>query len=182
VLQFGFGFKYKGWENSLSAIASLKEQFPDIFFTGLFSVSPHSLAFHDQYHAELQKFIAEKGIISNVGLIKGYQSQETLESFIRVNNVAIFPYVDNPEHRVYGCSGAARLAMHYGIPTIVSDIPLFEDLEGVCPRVSSVEDLCAEIKKMLDPAQAKLQVARQSKFLSENSWKNSAERYLDILR
>lgn len=182
ILQFGFGFKYKGWENSLAAVATLKEQYPDIFFTGLFSISPQSLAFHETYHAELMKFIGEKGIVPHVGLIKGYQSQETLESFIRVNNVAIFPYVDNPEHRVYGCSGAARLAMHYGIPTIVSNIPLFEDLEGVCPRVGSTEELCAEIRKMFDPKQAKAQVERQSKFLADNSWQNAASKYLDLLR
>ena len=39
-LQFGFGFRYKGWENSIRATAILKEKYPDVFFTGLFSESP----------------------------------------------------------------------------------------------------------------------------------------------
>src|SRR5579885_86876 len=39
-LQFGFGFRYKGWENSIKATAILAQKYSDVFFTGLFSESP----------------------------------------------------------------------------------------------------------------------------------------------
>ena len=181
LLQFGFGFKYKGWESSLKVVSILKEKFPNIFFTGLISETSNNKKFHDGYNQELMKLIQDLDIEQNIGLIRGFQSDEVLDSFLRTNTVAIFPYVRNGSHEVFGCSGAARLSMSKGIPVIVSDVPLFDDLEGVCYRAKNEEDFCKEIEKLFDPKYHAEQIKRQNKFLEENSWEISAKRYLDIL-
>ncbi len=54
-LQFGFGFRYKGWENAIRATAILKEKYPDVFFTGLFSESPYAETEHKIYFNEAFK-------------------------------------------------------------------------------------------------------------------------------
>lgn len=181
LLQFGFGFEYKGWERALQVVAELKKEYPKVFWTGLFSISQQSKSYHDRYFEKLMGIVKDLGIQDNVGLIKGFQSEEILESFFLTNQVALFPYASQEEHTVFGCSGAARIVMSYGMPTVVSSVPLFADLEGVCPRPDSVEATVEAVKKLFDPKAAMEQVARQDQFLEETSWKNVATRYLDIL-
>ena len=179
VIQFGFGFRYKGWERAIEAIAKLKPKYPDIFFTGLFSESVAGAAAHDEYFHELQALIDKYELRNNVSLIRGFQSDETLHTFLRMNRVAIFPYTNHPEHVVFGSTGAARIAMTEGVPTIVSEVPLFHDLEGICPRPVTVDELCEDIEKFFDAKKAKAQVEKQNAFLTDNTWARMAARQLD---
>jgi len=181
IIQFGFGFRYKGWESSLHAVAKLKEEFADVFFTGLFSENPFSKKMHELYFQELMGLVKELGIEGQVSIIRGYQSDLSLAAYLKTNRVAIFPYVPNGEHTVYGCSGAARLAMHYALPVVVSGVPLFDDLSEVCPRASDVESLCAEIRLLFHKEKAQAQIKKQNLFLETNSWKVASEKYLAIL-
>lgn len=182
IMQFGFGFKYKGWEQAIEVVAKLKPEYPDIFFTGLFSESSFNRVMHDQYYQSLMKSIHDKDLTDNVALIRGFQSEESLSSFLRTNQVAIFPYIDNGIHTVFGCSGAARLAMTAGIPIVVSDVPLFDDLEGVVPRAKSVDDVCEWVRKIFsDKAYMKTQVGSQNAFLAVNSLENVAKKYIDVM-
>jgi glycosyltransferase involved in cell wall biosynthesis len=180
LMQFGFGFRYKGWERSLEVVARLKSKYPDIFFTGLFSESVAGPKAHDEYFHELTSLIDRLGIRENVSLIRGYQSQETLESFFKTNRVALFPYVNHPDHVVFGSTGAARVAMVEGIPVVVSDVPLFHDLEGICPRAGTTEALCQAVEAFFDPAKAKAQVELQNAFLKDNSWAQVARKQLEL--
>ena len=182
LVQFGFGFKYKGWEQSIQIVNILKDEFPNIFFTGLFSESDFSASFHDQYYMELNDEINRLGLTKHIAIIRGYQSDGSLESYLRTNRVAIFPYVENGDHVVYGCSGAARLAMKMGIPTAVSKAPLFDDLEGVCPRSNTVEEFCDLLRSWFkDWKLKKIQVETQNKFLNSNTIEITAQRYLEVM-
>lgn len=181
LVQFGFGFRYKGWEEALKIVAGLKPEFPDVFFTGILSETDGNKAFHDQYFYELSGLIDKLGIRDNVGLVRGFQSEECLDSYLRTNRVAIFPYIPNGLHTVYGCSGAARLAMSKGIPVITSSVPLFDDLQGVCERPSTIEEYCIAIKLLFNDANVSAQIKKQNQFLLDNSWLVSARRYLDLL-
>lgn len=178
-MQFGFGFEYKGWENSLDACALLKEKYPDVFFTGLFSESPFSQNLHDKYFAKLQRRIESLGIGPNCSLIRGFQTEAVLDSFFRLNRCAVFPYRDNGEHQVYAVTGAARMAMRHGIPTVTSSVPFFSDLSGVCPQANTPEELAQAIQAAwADPQEI---VQRQDQFLIQNSWAEAARRYVELL-
>lgn len=177
LMQFGFGFPYKGWENSIQVVALLKESYPDVFFTGLISQRwPKS---QDPMIAQLNALAAELKVTENIGLIRGFQSDISLDSYLRTNRVAIFPYRDQGEHTVYGCSGAARLAMSKDLPVVTSRVPLFEDLAQTVLRGSTVEGLALAVDALFknpDP-----QLVKQRAFLEKNSWANSADQYLSLL-
>lgn len=179
-MQFGFGFEYKGWENALQACALLKKEYPDVFYTGLFSESVYSKHLHDNYFNKLQGFIRELGIEENVSLIRGFQPDEVLESFFRTNKCAVFPYRENGEHTVLAVTGAARVAMTYGIPVVTSRVPFFSDLDQACLQASTPEELVEQIKKAW--ADPKGCVAKQDEFLKKNSWANVARMYLEVMR
>lgn len=159
----------------------MRKDFPDIYFTGIFSETDGSKEFHEQYFDELMEMVNDLGIQDHVCLIRGFQSDESLDAFLRTNHIAIFPYIPNGDHTVYGCSGSARLAMCKGLAVVVSDVPLFDDLQGVCPRVSNVEEACSAIKNLFVTKNMKAQLKTQNEFLLQNSWEISARRYLEIL-
>jgi glycosyltransferase involved in cell wall biosynthesis len=182
IVQFGFGFRYKGWEQAIEAVAKLKPEFPDIFFTGLFSESAFNRPQHDQYYYELCDLIHKYKVTENVALLRGYQSDEVLDSFLKTNQIALFPYpnIDNG-HQVAGCSGAARLAMSKEIPVIVSDSLLFDDLTGVCERPSNVSEICNEIRKLFNDKEAAAnQLIRQELFMKKNCLENIVDQYLEV--
>ncbi len=178
-LQFGFGFRYKGWENSIKAVAILKEKYPNVFFTALFSESEHNKVEHQIYFNELMNLVQELNIQENVGIIRGFQSDETLNSYIRTNMATVFPYISHPQHEVYGASGAARMAMSNGIPVITSDVNHFSDLPSI--KANSPEEIALSLEKVFTDSVARQeQINKQNEYVNENTWKQIALKYIKL--
>ena len=178
-LQFGFGFRYKGWENSIKATAILAKKYPDVFFTGLFSESSFSQVEHQIYYNELLNLVESLGIQENVAIIRGFQSEPTLDSYLRTNQVSIFPYISHPDHEVFGASGAARLAMSKGLPVITSSVNHFSDLPTI--KADSPEDIANSLELLFNNKQAKDdQIAKQINFINRNTWEKVALQYISI--
>ncbi len=178
-MQFGFGFRYKGWENSIRATAILKEKYPDVFFTGLFSESPYAKLEHQIYYNELMNLIGELGVQENVAILRGYQSDEVLDSFLRTNQATIFPYVSHPDHEVFGASGAARMAMSKGLPVVTSSVNHFSDLPTM--KADTPEDIATALETIFTvPGAKEKQLQVQLSYLDENTWENIGLRYIQI--
>lgn len=178
-MQFGFGFRYKGWENAIRATAILAQKYPDVFFTGLFSESPYAKVDHQIYYNELTRLIDQLGIRSNVAILRGYQSDAALDSFLRTNQATIFPYVSHPEHEVFGASGAARMAMSKGLPVVTSSVNHFSDLPTV--KADTPEQLAEALERLFTvPGAKEAQVQQQISYLNENTWEKCALRYIQL--
>ncbi len=175
----GFGFKYKQFEYCINAVAILKEKYSDVFFTALFSESEYNKIEHQIYYNELLDLVNELGVQENVALIKGYQSDETINSYLNTNKVSVFPYGSNPEHEVFGASGAARLAMSKGIPVISSSVNHFSDLPTI--KADSPEKIAEELDRLFsDKKNIENQLQKQMEYLTENSWENIALKHIEI--
>lgn len=178
-MQFGFGFRYKGWENSIKATALLKEKYPEVFFTGLFSESPYNKIDHQIYYNELMRLVDELDLTENVSILRGYQSDATIDSFLRTNQATLFPYTSHPEHEVFGASGAARMAMSKGLPVITSSVNHFSDLPTI--KADSSEEIAAALEMLFTESGAKeKQVALQTTYLCENTWEKVGQRYVNL--
>ena len=181
-MQFGFGFRYKNWEAPIKAVALLKPKYPDVFFTGLFSEGMFSKLEHQRYYEELMALADSLGVKDSIAFVRGYQSEQVIDSYLGTNQVAVFAYQNDPNHMVYGASGASRRALETGIPVVVSKVPHFCDLEGVCPRADTPEELAAELSKLFDNWKVgQAQAARQLEFLQANSWRAAANKHLEVL-
>lgn len=179
-IQCGFGFRYKHFEYSLEAVKLLKSKYPDIFFTALFSESPHNTVGHQMYFNELMDMATKLDIQEHVAIIRGFQSETTMDSYLRTNTVAVFPYGSEKEHQVFGSSGAARLAMSKGIPVISSSIPHFADLPTV--KADTPQQIANELDRLFSNSQLqKEQIDKQLSFIEDNSWKNTAKRFINIM-
>ena len=175
----GFSFRYKRFEDCLRATAILKEKYQDVFFTGLLAESPFNEVEHQIYYEELVQLSKDLGIEGSVGLIRGYQSEQVIDSFLRTNKVAVFPYGSDPQHLVFGASGACRIAMSKGIPTISSSIPHFQDLPTI--KANSPEEIATQLDFLFSSTEAQQnQIAIQNQHLRENSWEKIAEQYLNV--
>lgn len=178
-LQFGFGFRYKGWENSIRAVSILKQKYSDVFFTGLFSESPHNKSEHELYFNELIALITELDVQDNVAILRGYQSDESLDSYMRTNQVTVFPYISHPEHEVFGASGAARIAMAKGLPVITSSVNHFSDLPTV--KADSPEEIASALENLFtDKKLREQQIKSQLSYVDDNTWENVALQYVKL--
>ncbi len=179
IIQAGFLFRYKGWEESIKAIAILKEKYPDVFFTGLCSESDFSKLEHEIYFNELMDLIKTLNVEENVALIRGYQSDQTWDSYFRTNRVALFPYISHPGHEVFGASGAARLAMSKNIPVLSSSVNHFSDLPTI--KADTPEQIACEISKLFDDYKLiNKQLEKQNAFLQKHSWEQIALQYVKL--
>lgn len=184
LVQFGFGFQYKGIPKILNAIKLLKDtdpKFKNIFYTYLMSANSHNENANQKYYEEIMKLVQDLNLEENIAVIKKYQTEKMLCLYLRLNKLAVFPYVNNPDNLVYSASGAARIAISNKIPVIVSNSHLFDDFENILPRPESVEDLAKEIDKVFSDANYRKDIIdKSSAYIEENNWANSAKKYLEI--
>lgn len=179
-MQFGFGFRYKGWENCIKAAGILKKKYPDVFFTGLFSESQFSKVEHELYYNELMDLVGKLELEENVAIIRGFQSEASLDSYLRTNQATIFPYISHPEHEVFGASGAARVAMAKGLPVITSSVNHFSDLPTI--KADTAEEMAAALDHLFSDKQFKdTQVNNQISYLNDTTWEKVAAKYIEIL-
>jgi len=179
-MQFGFGFRYKGWENSIRAVAELKKKYPDVFFTGLFSESPFCAAEHESYHGDLMKLVKELDVEDNIAIIRGFQSDESLDSFMRTNRAVVFPYVSHPQHEVFGASGAARTAMSKPVPVVTTSVNHFSDVPTL--KADTPIAIAVTLDMLFsDCVLWEKQVSAQLAYVKDNSWENVAKQFIAIL-
>lgn len=184
IIQFGFGFGYKGVDQAIDAIRHLtetEEDLKDIFYCYLCSENPHTRLAHQDYLNYLRDKVAEYGLEENVVVLRGFQDEKILGNFLRTAKLAIFPYKTDEHNVVYGASGAVRNAMANGIPVIASDSHLFDDLEGIIPRAHDSMSLAEEISKVFKSDEYRLSLRdRNLQFVRDNNWDMTADKHLDV--
>jgi len=179
LMQFGFGFRYKGFELAIKATDVLRRRYPDVFFTALFSESPYNLIDHQVYYDELMHLVDDLDLHNNVAIIRGYQSDTSLDSYMRTNQAILFPYISHPEHEVFGASGAARLAMSKMAPIVTTSVNHFSDLPTL--KADTPEQIADALDAMFsNPIARKVQVDRQLAYLNDNTWARVGVRYVEL--
>jgi glycosyltransferase involved in cell wall biosynthesis len=184
ILQFGFGFAYKGVERGLEAIAHLKardDKFRRIFYIVLISENDYNSRHHLEYYHRLCDKIKELDLEENVALVRKFHSEQMLCLYLRLAKLAIFPYINNPNNTVFGASGAIRLAVANRIPVIASESHLFDDFEGVVPRPDNPISLADEIDRVFSNELYKRRIIDGCEgYQHRTSWSNVAQQYLDL--
>jgi glycosyltransferase involved in cell wall biosynthesis len=188
IVQFGFGFFYKGVDRAIEAVAKLKAMKPEkydgpdnkIFYCYYCSESGHCKNIHDDYMNFLMDKVESLGLQDNVAIIKKYNSDQEVNNILRTAKLAVFPYINNPENTVYGASGAIRVAMANGIPVIASESHLFDELP--VPRPTNSDDLAAEIDRVFSDWKYKDQIiARQDDYVASTNWDGVTDKYIDVM-
>jgi glycosyltransferase involved in cell wall biosynthesis len=185
IVQFGFGFRYKGVDRAIEAVAHLKKtdpKFKDIFYCYLCSQAPHARHYHSEYYRYLKSKVETLGVSDNVAIIQKFHSEQIINNYLRTAKMALFPYLVDPDNTVYGASGAIRIAMANGIPVVASESHLFDDMEGILPRPKDHLELAREIDEIFsNDGYRNGIVSRSREYVTGNSWDITAERYLGVV-
>lgn len=187
IIQFGFGFNYKGVDCAIDAVQHLKEQHPekfkDIFFCYMCTESPHTRQIQNDYYNYLNSKVEEFHLQDNVVIVRGFLSEQYICNFLRTAKLAIFPYKNDETNIVYGASGAIRKAMANGIPIIASDCHLFDDMEGTVPRIHDHYQLADEIDKIFSDSNYKNDLVKKNlEFVQVNNWNNIALQHVNVFK
>lgn len=184
LMQFGFGFRYKGVDRVLRAVSHLVHtdpKFKNLYYFYLCSTNSHNNIANQEYTDYLLNLADELKIRENISIVVKYQTDKMLNLYLRMAKIIVFPYIVNGDNMVYGSSGAVRLAMAAGRPVICSESHLFDDLEGVLPRPSNDLELAREIDEIFsNDAHRNGILDRSSEYVQSNSWENTAKKYLDV--
>lgn len=189
IVQFGFGFFYKGVDRAIEAVAELKRMNPakyvdgdnPIFYVYYCSTNDNCNNIHQEYIDFLNKKVEDLDVRENVAIVRGYNSDETLNTILRTAKLAIFPYVVDPANSVKGASGALRIAMSNGIPVIASESGLFDSIPDL-PRPTTSGELAEVIDKVFSDGQYKQGLIQsQDRYVEANTWDTTAERYLKAI-
>ena len=181
---YGFGFKYKGVEIAIEAISILKKdpKFENIFYMYCCSNSVNNDGIHNAYYDSLIKKVEELGVQDNVMIKKGYLSEEILENYLRTVKMVLFPYVMEPENTVYGSSGAIKIAMSHNVPVIGSVSHLFDDLDGVIPRINGAVELAQEIDNIFSSHEYWEELLQRNRdYITKYNWDNIGDSYLQAI-
>lgn len=184
IVQFGFGFQYKGMDRAIEAVAHLKAtdpKFQSIQYLCLVSTNENNLTINNDYYNYLLGRVRDLGVQDNVVIIRKFFSEEAITCYLRTAKLAIFPYLVNERNCVYGASGAVRVAMANGIPVVCSESHLFDDLEGVLPRPGDHLALAAEIDRVFsDGAYRQAILDRAARYVADHTWEAVARKYLEV--
>lgn len=186
VMQFGFGFRYKGIEQAIRAVAHLVRtdpKFENLHYFYLCSVNSHNEAACQSYVDDLNELVKELGIRKNVAIVLKYQTEQMLNLYLRLAKMVVFPYVTSKDNEVFSASGAARIAMASGRPVICSDAHLFDDMGGVLPRPKDYLELAKEIDEIFSNETYRNSILKKSEdYIAANTWNISADRYLSMYK
>jgi glycosyltransferase involved in cell wall biosynthesis len=184
IVQFGFGFFYKGVDRMLDALHYLKKfdkKFQNIFYCYLCSDNVHTSLVHQQYYDFLMRKIDELSLHDNAVIIRKFQTDQMINSYLRTAKIAAFHYVSDPKNMVYGASGAIRVAMACGTPVVASNCHQFDDLEGVVPRPKDYIELAKEIDEIFSNEKYKLSLVKKANnYIDDNNWDKTSDRYINL--
>ena len=157
------------------------EKYKDIFYCYLCSENVHANLVHAQYYEFLLKKIDQLDLHDNAVIIRKFQTEQTINHYLRTAKIALFPYVTDPQNTVYGASGALRVAMANGVPVIVSNAHMFDDVEGVIPRPHDHISLAGEIDKVFSSDVYRNSLIKKiDNYVKSNNWDVTADRYLEL--
>ncbi len=184
ILQFGFGFSYKGVDRAINAIADLRnknEKYKNLQYLYLCSTNEHNKSANNEYCKKLIQLTKQLEVEDNVLIVQKYQTEEMINRYLRLSKVIIFPYIIDENNEVFGSSGAIRIAMANKKPVIASESHLFDDLENIVPRPKNHIQLSNEIDKIFSNEEHKNNLINKSSiFIKNNTWDIICDKYLDV--
>lgn len=169
----GFMRKHKGIPNLIYAVKLLQRDFPGIKLVALCSIYPSE---DSQVALNMcMEAIRECGLESLVTIETQFLSIETVYERISHADIAVLPYEESNE----GGSASASTCFTAGLPVIVSDAEIFDDIRDVTIMLESttpeeISKCLTEILKCSDKYSELIQ--KTHAYTKSASWENVAKK------
>lgn len=169
----------KGVDNVISAVAMLKDRYPNILFLGLNAVSPNNI-WASALYKQLQEQIQNLKLQSNAVLVDEFLDKKVIEIILQCGDINVLAYVDTAGE---SASAAIEKTLASLKPTIVTDIKAFEELNKEVFKIkdNSVENITTAVENLLSNKELYKQIVGSAKVYIKNfSYLNKALETLEI--
>ena len=174
----GFVLPHKGLQRLIAAIGLLLPSWPGIRLRLVTSRYPDPVS--DAELAACEALVRRLGLDANVEWHTEFASNDLMLHRLSSCDLLVMPYAPTLE----SSSGAVRQALASGVPTLVSDLKLFDDLGDAVERLpsSTPEAIAARIDALLrQPASRAALQGRAQAWLEQHDWSLIAERLQGML-
>ena len=169
---FGFLLPHKGTLDLIRALPLLRANGDDIRLIALSALhpDPSSAAYREQCVAEIRR----QGLEPFVSLKSEFLPTDTVNELLSACDAIVLPYHDTRE----SSSAALRSVLPIGRPTLVSDVPIFDDARSVLHMVPgtvtppSLATGVLELFRTLGPSTSEESIT--ANFCRTHSWQASA--------
>lgn len=181
IATFGFLMPHKGLYEVLCAFERLATQRPELHLLMLNALYP--AAFSHAERDRLQERIDQARLGDRVTLVTEFLPDPLALAWLAQAELALFAYQFTDE----SASGAVRMALAAGCPTLVTPLPIFDD---VAAAVDYLEDGTPEaiargvermLERLADPAQRLSARERVQRFSQRRQWPLLGERLLNLI-
>lgn len=168
IFSYGLCSPHKNFQHLFNITRELRARNKSVKTNIITAVNPNSPeSIH--YSNYLYNLRDSLGLRDVVTLNFDFVPADSLVEAAREANVAIFCYADVNE----GASGAVRIPLSCGLPTITSLSPIFADLAGICEQVTTSNEIKTSdlIEKLVEDEYIRRSIIeKQSNFVSFTSW------------
>ncbi|WP_084253343.1 FkbM family methyltransferase [Sphingomonas pituitosa] len=179
---FGFCLPNKGLVEIVEAVACLRKAGVQARLRMFNALHPHpdsSIAL-----AAVHAAIARHGLDHDVEVFSDFMDLDVVDREIAAADLFVNPYQETGE----SSSGAVRIGLRNKVPTLVTPLPIFDDLGDAVLRAPGVQatDLAAGIRAALaeaaDPAAARAREKRLEDWLMEHDFDRQGQHMIRIAR
>jgi glycosyltransferase involved in cell wall biosynthesis len=178
ISTFGFCLPHKNFEVILYLVSLISSMGIPCRAKMLISVKKERSSY--EYLLHLKAIIKALSLEHQVQLDTRYNSLDMVVEELSSSDVAVFPYAEVPE----SASAAIRVAVRAGIPIICSVASMFDEFEGVIPRVDpqSIYTLASRVvdASSIGSSSSLLKDAIRS-FANANSFERIGSFYSDVV-
>jgi glycosyltransferase involved in cell wall biosynthesis len=176
VISFGFMAPHKGFDRIIEACSILRAANIDVRYSlySALDIRRNEAVQYAKYCVELAKL---RGLEAYIDFNFDFYDINHILKAAALCDVAVLAYDDVPE----GASGASRVLLRAGIPLIVPDLPVFEDLTNVCifSQRNSPYYIAREIADVTSSSYNwDIQTAKQARYLAATQWSRVADMIL----
>ena len=174
----GFILPHKGLQHLIRATALLRRHWPAIRLRLVTARYPDPIS--DAVREACEELIAELDLQRNVDWHTDFEPNDAVMERLASCDLLVMPY----EATLESCSGAVRQAIASGVPTLVSDLSLFDDLGRAVERMvaNAPDAIAGHISSLLqNPSERSRIQGRAQAWLEAHSWATTAERVQGLL-
>ena len=168
----GFLLPHKGAQELIRAAAALRGTWPTLRLR--LAMSHHGSKLSETEFRTCERLARRLGFADHIEWHTGFLPEEQALALLRGCDLLVLPYRATEE----SASGAARMAVASGVPTLVSDLPIFDDLGDAVARANPITPggLPGQIAELLHAPQRRVQLqARARSWLAAQDWELVAE-------
>jgi glycosyltransferase involved in cell wall biosynthesis len=178
IATHGLVSEHKGLLQVLEAVAELKQTYPDIMWVAANALNINNSTSSGTF-ATLEQRCKELGLEENIRFISDFISADEVIALIQTADVGICAY----EERGESASAVIRKFLASGVPTIVTDIPMMQELNQEVYKIAdnSPADIVRGIREILNNQElAQNTVKAALAKANSTSWKVMGQKLLEL--